>query len=168
VTIARAGHDIVPLAEQHIEGFHAVLDSVACEGKYLAFLGAPPLEKVRKFVHAQREQRLPQFVALVDGQVVGWCDISSLNRPLFAHSGVLGIGILAEYRGCGIGEALLRATLDEAKVRGLTRVELTVREKNVGAAALYRKLGFEVEGVKRQAVKHGDAYEDLICMAVLF
>ena len=168
MTIGKVGHDIVPLAERHIEGFHAVLDSVAREGKYLAFVEAPPLEKLRKFVHAQREQTLPQFVALVDGHVVGWCDISSLNRPLFAHAGMLGIGILAEHRGRGIGEALLRAALDSAKARGLTRVELTVRQRNVGAAALYRKLGFEVEGVKKRGVKQGEEYEDLICMALLF
>ena len=160
-------YDIVPMNEQYIDGFHAVLDSVAREGKYLAFLEAPPIDKLRKFVRVTRDRGLPQFVALVDERVVGWCDISSLERPVFAHSGVLGLAVSAKHRGCGIGEALLRAALQAAQARGLTRVELTVREHNTVATELYRKLGFRIEGVKKNAVRVHGQYEDLVCMALL-
>jgi ribosomal protein S18 acetylase RimI-like enzyme len=87
---------------------------------------------------------------------------------VFVHSAVLGLGVSAEYRGRGIGTALLRATLEAARARGLTRVELTVREHNARATALYAKFGFEVEGVKKNAVLVDREYEDLICMALLF
>jgi hypothetical protein len=37
---------VVPLAESHIEGFRAVIDSVARERRFLAMLEAPPIEEV--------------------------------------------------------------------------------------------------------------------------
>lgn len=104
---------------------------------------------------------------MVDEKVVGWCDISSLHRPVLAHSGVLGMGVLAEFRGHGIGKALILATLERARSVGLTRVELTVREHNKRAFALYEKTGFVVEGVKRNAVRVDGKYENLICMGLL-
>lgn len=161
-------YEIVPIADGHIEGFVAAIDGVARERKYLAFLEAPPLESVRSFVQITRKRDLPHFVALVEGRVAGWCDISSLERPIFAHVGVLGMGVLAQYRGNGIGQALIRSVLETAKVRGLKRIELTVRERNLAALALYRKVGFRVEGIKHQAVFVDDEYENLISMALLF
>jgi hypothetical protein len=43
-------NQIVPIAEEHIPGFRAAVDVVAREKKYLAFLAAPPLEEVTRFV----------------------------------------------------------------------------------------------------------------------
>ena len=57
------------------ESFRACLDSVARERKYLAQVEAPPLEKVREFVAQSVEQDAAQYVALVDEQVIGWCDV---------------------------------------------------------------------------------------------
>ncbi len=159
---------VVPIEEQHIEGYWAVLGSVARERAYLAFLDAPPLEGVRAYALRNLRENRPHFVALLDGTVVGWCDIASLERPVFEHAGLLGMGVAAEHRGRGIGRELLRATLENAREMGLTRVELTVREPNARARELYEKAGFAVEGLKRNAVRVDDRYENLLCMAILF
>jgi RimJ/RimL family protein N-acetyltransferase len=158
---------VTPIEERYIEGFRAAVDSVARERVYLAFLEAPPLKATTEFVLENIRGGHPQFVALVDEIVVGWCDITSLHRPVFAHSGVLGMGLVAEYRAQGIGTALISAALERAKSIGLTRVELTVREHNKRAFALYEKMGFVVEGVKRNAVRVDGRYENLICMGLL-
>ncbi len=161
-------YQIIPIAEEHIVEFNAAVASVVKERKYLAFLEGPPLEMSRAFVLENIQGNWPHFVAISEGKVVGWCDISSLHRHVFAHSGSLGLGVLASYRGLGIGEALIRAALEKAKSIGLTRVELTVREKNKSAFALYKKLGFATEGLHLNAVRIGTEYEDLISMALLF
>lgn len=161
-------YKIVPIAEEHIEGFRSAVGSVAREHKYLAFLDAPSLEMSRSFVLENLRGNWPHFVAISEDKVVGWCDITSLHRPVFAHSGALGIGVLASYRGKGIGEALMRAALDQAKAIGLTRIELTVRENNTAAISLYKKIGFEVEGLHRNAVRIDAKYENHISMALLF
>ena len=76
--------------------------------------------------------------------------------------------MIASYRGQGVGKALMHVTLARAKAIGLTRVQLSVREPNKIALALYRKEGFFIEGIRRKAVRVGELYEDLISMGLLF
>ena len=145
--------EIVPIAEGHIDGFHRALDLVARERRYLAFLEAPPIEATRSFVLDNIKRGYPQFVAVsADGEVVGWCDVTPLDRPTQAHRGVFGVGLLPQFRGRGIGKRLTKKALAAARAFGLHRVELTVREHNTGAIELYRKEGFAIEGVQRDAV----------------
>lgn len=159
---------IVPIAEEDIPGFHAALDYVAKERKYLLFLEAPPFDSAREFVLNNIKEDYPQFVARVDGKVAGWCDIMpAKNREITQHVGVLGIGLLPAVRGQGIGRRLMLAAIEKAKKQGLTRIELTVREKNENAIALYKKIGFEMEGLKRNATRTDGVYENIYMMALL-
>ncbi len=160
--------DIVPIAEQYIEGFWHALDTVAREHKYLAFLQAPPFAVTREWVLTQIRGNWPQVVAVHEGKVIGWCDITGLDRPVFAHRGVLGIGLLAPYRGKGIGKALMQKALELAQAQGLTRIELTVRKSNQPALSLYKSLGFQQEGIHKHALLFEGQYEDLISMALLY
>lgn len=158
---------IVPITEAHIEDFCAAVDSVSRERKYLSFLEGPPLEQARVFVLENLHEVWPHFVALEGTKLVGWCDITSKHRPVYAHSGILGIGVLAAWRGQGVGKKLMQAALDAARDKGLTRVELSVNAANERAAALYRKFGFIVEGVRRKAVCIDGVYQDSIEMGLL-
>jgi RimJ/RimL family protein N-acetyltransferase len=159
--------EVVP-AEEHIEGFRAGLDSVARERRYLYFLEAPALKDATKFVLNSIAKRYPHFVALEDDNVIGWCDVLPVDlRPIRAHTGMLGIGVLAHQRGRGIGSALLRKTLNGARAFGFTRVELAYRAGNSGVARLYERFGFVREGMQRNAVRLDGMYEDVICMALL-
>jgi ribosomal protein S18 acetylase RimI-like enzyme len=160
--------EIVPITQDHIDGFHRALDFVAREGRYLAFVEGPPLENTRAFVLDHIQRGLPQFVAVSAGEVVGWCDVTPKERPIYAHGGVLGIGLLPQFRGQGIGTNLIRSTLAATRTIGLHRVELTVRENNTPAIELYKKVGFVVEGFQRDAVQIDGLYENIVCMALLF
>jgi ribosomal protein S18 acetylase RimI-like enzyme len=161
-------YQIVPIAEEHISGFRAAVDVVARERKYLAFLEAPPLEDVTRFVLDNIKHGYPQFVVLSAATVVGWCDvIPNRSRVIYSHCGTLGIGLLPEFRGKGIGRKLMQRTIEAAFAFGLTRIELMVREGNVNATALYKSLGFEVEGLHRNAVCVTGEYENLYSMALL-
>jgi ribosomal protein S18 acetylase RimI-like enzyme len=160
--------EIVPISQDHIEGFHRALDFVARERRYLAFLEAPPPESTRAFVLNNITEGYPQLVVLSEGEVVGWCDVVPKPRPVHAHIGVLGVALLPEFRGQGLGGRLMRQTLDAARVFGLHRVELTVRQDNKNAIALYRNIGFEIEGLMRDAIKVDGICENMILMAILF
>jgi RimJ/RimL family protein N-acetyltransferase len=161
-------HRIVPITEQHIPGVHRCLDEVARERLYLAMLEAPPLEQSREFVLGQMRANAPHFVALVDGEVVGWCDVIAKPRATLAHSGTLGMGVLAAHRGRGIGKALMERTLAGARNRGFTRVELTVRTDNERARRLYENIGFKLEGTCRNHMRIDGKYYDSHLMAILF
>lgn len=159
--------EIVAMGEEHIDGFHRCLDSVARERRFLAFLQAPPLKATRSFVLSNIAQDAPQFVALRGADIVGWCDISPRTREGFTHCGGLGMGVRKDYRRLGIGTRLLDQTLLRAKELGLERVELEVLSSNTPAIRLYEKAGFVVEGVKRKGRKLDGEYDDLVQM-VLF
>ena len=160
-------HRIVPMTRDYVNGFHAVLDAVAREGHYLAFLEAPPVARIRRFVRNNLRDRAPQFVALDGNRVIGWCDVSIKSHETLRHSGALGMGLLSGYRGRGIGGELLRLTLDEAARRGLTRIELVVRTDNQPAIALYRRNRFVTEGRLRQYMVVNGKTQDALMMARL-
>lgn len=154
--------EIVPIERRYVAGFREVLDGVAREGRWLAFLEAPSLPRIRRFVQNGLRQGMVQFVALDAGRVVGWCDVNPKSHETLRHSGVLGMGVAATHRGRGVGSALLRTTLDAADARGLTRVELVVRADNSAAIALYQRHGFELEGrLRGYLVVDGQAYDAL-------
>jgi ribosomal protein S18 acetylase RimI-like enzyme len=155
--------DIVPMERGHIAGFREVLDGVARERRYLAFLEAPPLARVRRFVLGNLGSCAPQFVAVDDGRVVGWCDVTPKTHETLRHSGVLGMGVAAAHRRRGVGTALLRATIDTAAACSLTRIELVVRADNCPAIALYERHGFVTEGrLRRYLVVDGTAHDALL------
>lgn len=95
---------VVPIAEEHIEGFWSALDSVARERRYLTFVEAPPFEECRKFVTQNIRRGHPQHVALAAERVVGWCDVLPIDRPIRAHTGVLGLAVLAAFAAGGSGQ----------------------------------------------------------------
>ncbi len=55
--------------------------------------------------------------------------------------------VLPEYRGHGIGEALLASASVNLRKRGFTMLSLTVTQANAGAVALYRRLNFDSKRV---------------------
>lgn len=158
---------IEPMRPEYIESFWEALDRVSRERRYLSFLEAPPLERLRTFVLDMIENG-SQFVALDGGKVVGWCDIRRFDRETSSHRAVLGMGIIDGYREQGLGLRLITTTLDAARNMGLHRVELDVHADNIRAARLYEKVGFEREGVARDAVLIDGHYIDLIKMAIIF
>jgi len=137
---------IVPIDKRHVAGFREVLDAVARERRWLSMTEAPSLADVRRFVVGNLRSGAPQFVALDDGRVVGWCDVVPRPRETMRHTGVLGMGVAASHRGQGLGARLLATTLEAAEAAGITRVELMVLVDNAVAVALYRRYGFETEG----------------------
>jgi RimJ/RimL family protein N-acetyltransferase len=157
---------IVPTAAEHVIGFRCALDQVARERKYLAMFEAPPLQNMQNFVAQNIADGHTQRVALVADQVVGWCDILPKALPVHAHCGVLGMGVLAEFRGKGIGKRLLAAALEHALPR-LNRVELTVNADNAPAIALYERVGFVLEGTMRDALAIDGKYQDALLMALV-
>jgi ribosomal protein S18 acetylase RimI-like enzyme len=159
---------IKQISQGDIEDFHSCLDRVARERKYLAFTQADPIEETRKSLVEDMERNVIRLIAIADSKVVGWCHIKSGRWERFTHAGWLGMGVLKEYRGQGIGNALLHQALAEARNRGLERVELGVYASNLAAIHLYEKFKFQIEGRKKSARKIDGSYDDIIDMALIF
>jgi RimJ/RimL family protein N-acetyltransferase len=159
--------EIRQIREENIESFHAAVDVVAREHKYLALLQAPPIERATAFVRRNIENGYPQLVAIADRKVVGWCNVPPAAREVMAHVGDLFMGLLPHWRGQGLGERLLQESLNASDAFGYLRVELGVFASNTRAASLYRKAGFVEEGIKRRAILIDGVFHDEIIMARL-
>jgi GNAT superfamily N-acetyltransferase len=98
----------------HFRFFASLSMLLRAKTKYLAFLEAPPLKEVTRFVLGNIERGYPQFVVLSDSTVAGWGDvIPNRTRVIYSHCGTLGIGLLPEFRGRGIGRQLMKQTMTQ-------------------------------------------------------
>lgn len=159
--------EIVPLTGSHFEQLRSVFDIVAREKRFLAHTEAPAPEEAFAFYRNVIVNDLVFSVVLVNGQVVGWCDILPTHGQARAHIGVLGVGLVPAVRHHGIGLPLLQSTLTRAWDKGLSRIELTVRTDNLNAKTLYEHVGFTTEGLLRRAFCIDGQYFDAYSMALL-
>jgi len=159
--------DIKQITEDDIEAYHHVLDVVAKERQYISFLVAPPIEQTRTFVEQNIARNDPQIIAKVDEKVVGWCDISPKHQSIYAHSAVLGMGVLPNYRGRGIGKALIDTALKKAFEKNIVRIELAVFADNLNAVRLYEQFGFQTEGELQDDVLIDGQYKNSLVMALV-
>ncbi|MEO8678853.1 MAG: GNAT family N-acetyltransferase [Vicinamibacterales bacterium] len=158
---------IVPTGETHVEGIARALDIVARERRYIGFIEGPPLEGARRFIKDILAGAGVQMVAVRGHEVVGWCDI--IRNPIvgFQHVGRLGMGLLPDCRGLGLGKRIAVETIRAAHEAGMERIELEVFASNGRAISLYQSLGFVVEGVKKRSRKLDGEYDDNVLMALL-
>ncbi len=87
---------------------------------------------------------------------------SSLRR--IKHKVSMGISILKDYNGLGLGSKLMEVVVSKARDYGKTKIELEVRNDNPAAIRIYEKVGFEVEGIRKHGFYADGKYIDLILM----
>jgi RimJ/RimL family protein N-acetyltransferase len=114
------------------------------------------------------DQRTAQFaassastiVAAVGDQIVGLIH-TEVSRHGFGELGML---VDRDWRGRGVGSALLQATIDWARAHGLHKLSLEVFAHNTAAIALYRKCGFVEEGhrVKHYRRASGELWDSIV------
>lgn len=106
----------------------------------------------RRYWH-QRAPRSEGFVAVADGRVVGMIELR-LKRPGDPDGAQtprvkadLGIAVAPDWRGRGVGTALMLAAEDWARANGAERMILDLNAANAGALRLYERLGYEVHSL---------------------
>ena len=144
-----------------------MIDVIARERKYFDVFEAPHSLEFRKFIEGRIASGYPYFVALLQGEVVGWCEVIRNVFPANAHVGALNMGIIPEFRDRGLGFRLVSATLERARHAGFVRIILSVHADNPRAIALYEKVGFATEGVLRDASFIDGKYRDSLIMAIV-
>ena len=85
------------------------------------------------------------LVADINGKVIGavWVRIMNDYGHIDDKTPSFAISVYKEYRGKGVGTALMKKMLTILKMRGYKQASLSVQKANF-AAEMYRKLGFQV------------------------
>ncbi len=109
------------------------------------------------------------LVAVSDDQVIASAGLHGVGQQIRRrHVASLGISVASQAQGQGVGTALMAALTRYAdNWAQLLRIELTVYTDNDRAIRLYRKFGFEEEGVRRAFALRDGVYVDALGMARL-
>jgi RimJ/RimL family protein N-acetyltransferase len=106
----------------------------------------PPVDLERQAARLNVESTV---VATAGDEVIGgiWVVASRFGY------GDIGMVVARDWRGRGVGSALLDAAVDWARGHGLHKLSLSVFPHNDAAVALYRKFGFVEEGHRRKQMR---------------
>jgi len=121
----------------------------------------PPVDVEQRAANWDIEHTL---AAVADGEIVGHLHVG----PSRFGYGEIGMAVAREWRGRGVGSALLAAAIERARADGLHKLCLSVFPHNEAGIALYRKFGFVEEGrsVKQIRRQSGELW-DTIDMGLL-
>jgi RimJ/RimL family protein N-acetyltransferase len=132
------------------------------------FMMLEPGERTPDIGPEQREiERDAVFVAEAGGELVGYVQAERGGFRRVHHLATIFIGVRAHAWGQGIGGRLFAAVHAWAAEQGITRLQLDVDAANTRAIALYERLGYRIEGTKRQSMLVNGAFVDDHIMARL-
>jgi RimJ/RimL family protein N-acetyltransferase len=147
--------------------YHSLVNEVKDERNYLFSTLRFSLEDTEKYIEHHEAVSSPVWGAFdEEGVLLGWIDFNRGNFSEIAHTATLGMGVKKQFRGQGIGSALMDACVKSAKSLGIEKLELEVFASNTAARALYIKKGFFEEGIRLKKRKFEDNYDDLVCMGL--
>ena len=97
------------------------------------------------------------IMCVVDGRVVGNCEISFFKGMKTKHRASIGIALISEFWDQGIGTRMFEEMIRLAESReGVLQMELEFVEGNARARHLYEKMGFRITGVRPNAIRLKD------------
>ena len=128
------------------------------------------VEQERDFIRARTDlTKAVTVAAVVDDEIIGLAGAWSLDFRKFNHHAELGVSILRDYWGLGIGGRMMQAMFDWTAERGLHKLYLRVFAHNERAHRWYTSLGFIEEGRLKDDVRRADgSFADTIVMAKYF
>lgn len=96
------------------------------------------------------------IICLVEGRIAGSCHLMRYKRVKTRHRASLGIALIREFWGLGIGRNMLAELIQAAKDMGVSQLELQYLEGNERGRRLYEQLGFLEVGRHPNAVRLKD------------
>ncbi len=107
------------------------------------------------------------LVAESDGKIIGYSRCVGNDLKRFLHKAEFGLGVLKDIWGYGIGKNLMKETISWADFNGIKKIVLYgVLETNQNGIDLYKRLGFEIEGLmKKDRILSDGKYYNTYMMA---
>jgi len=114
-------------------------------------------------------QNLISIIAFYNDKIVGHAQIFKFPHPRLKATGDLIVYLHQNFHSVGLGTTMLSKLIELAKKERLHRIGLTVVADNKPAVNLYKKFGFKIEGVKRDAYfgEDGKYYDELVMGLIL-
>ncbi|MDQ4120750.1 MAG: GNAT family N-acetyltransferase [Acidobacteriota bacterium] len=107
------------------------------------------------------------LVAEAGNEIIGYVAALGGDFRRNRHCAQIVIGVLQVFSGQGVGTKLFLGLEHWARQNSIHRLELTVMAHNDRAVKLYRKMGYEIEGTKRDSLLVNGSYVDEYYMGKL-
>lgn len=108
------------------------------------------------------------LIAEIDNEIIGNLVGHGSNRRASRHCVSISMSVAREWRGKGIGKALMQKSIDWARNSSIVkRMDLIVFARNQAAIHLYESVGFVKEGILQKSIFRDEQYLDAYIMALL-
>jgi putative acetyltransferase len=111
-----------------------------------------------------RKDRI-RFFSSVNGELIAYSFLTLFEKPSKKHNCILGIVIGEKWQGKGYGKKICAHMIRKAWQKRFGKIWLNVYSDNPRAIALYRSVGFEVEGIFMADEMEGTDVRHIVSMA---
>ena len=128
------------------------------------------LEREQEFLRSRMSNPLSiSMAAEVDGRIIGLGGAASGELKRMQHHAEIGLAILKEFWGQGIGRRIMEINIEWGRRAGLRKMYLRVVDYNERARRMYEAIGFIEEARLREDVLRADgSYGNTITMALMY
>ncbi|MCX8012109.1 MAG: GNAT family N-acetyltransferase [Desulfobacterota bacterium] len=160
---------IRPAVIEDAEAIYDLLNKIGTEENTYFILESEERsgEQIKGLIRRQVYNRSLILVAETSQELVGVLGLIGGIFNRISHVIEVGMAIKREFRKAGIGSTLLQEGISWARKRGYHRLELGVLATNQQAIFLYKKFGFQEEGIRKDRYRIADKWVDEILMAKL-
>ncbi|MBC8030857.1 MAG: N-acetyltransferase [Pyrinomonadaceae bacterium] len=107
----------------------------------------------------------PRLVATSGADVVGWAALGpSSARAVYAGVAETSVYVSSDWRGKGVGRALLERLVVEAESNGIWTLQASIFPENVASLELHRSCGFRVVGTRERIGKMNGIWHDTLLL----
>jgi len=159
------------IKESDIDGVWNNFNEVVDEGLYLPvfFPVKTEFEKKSWYNSIKKDKELciiADYLELkMPYNIIGQCEISNSEWDAAPHVGSLGIIVQNKYRSLGIGFHLIDFAIRESKrINHKEKIILSCFSNNETAINLYKKMGFNIIGIRKKQFYMDSTYFDEVLM----
>ncbi len=156
-----------PARQEDMDGVVGVVEILAAEDAYaVARRLADQVAREDVLLRHNEAGNRVFFVATVDDETVGWLHVEAVSSPMMDHTAELTVGVLAQYRGHGLGSTLMERGLDWAREQGLRKVYQSLPATNERAIGFLEDAGWSVESTREGHYHVDDELVDEVQLAI--
>lgn len=106
-----------------------------------------------------------RLVAMTDAEPAGWAALSPVsNRCVYAGVAEVSVYIGADFRGRGVGSALMSRLIEESEANGIWTLEARMFPENEASLKLHEKFGFRRVGRRDRLGKLAGRWRDVLLL----
>ena len=161
--LLRNGKKVI-IRRPNVEDAEAIINVMTIADTETLFLArnpgefCTPVEREKQIIeNVLTDNDVEWFVAEYENKVIGQCSVGLVRRNArYRHRAEVAFVILKDYCNLGIGGKMMEECIKWCQKNGVTQIELDVVKNNERALKMYQAFGFEIIGIKENALRYQD------------